>query len=319
MCVNRYYPAARGPSPEPFGTVCRQDRQVDHTHTWRIGLHLGPSAMQHFDGLSQHAPLFSARLPIPLHMISLPSKLCSNTTANRVATVQKAILITYFTPKPLKMSDREPRKRDRLRMLIRARQPESPKIGPHTPTAASSSLNETTAPSEVPTSSAQHPITPTESPPKLQPPGGAIGDATFKPNPTSQIGPTSTTAAAHTQVGSKREQPTSTTAGSTDSDAQSLWSRAINSKELSSYRKTLEDIDFDVDSLKTASAIKSWMDEILSKNKGEDGVLRDVGTKILHCVDRFKQIGDTIVQYDPAHAALPWAGFRFLLQVGLNR
>jgi hypothetical protein len=29
----------------------------------------------------------------------------------------------------------------------------------------------------------------------------------------------------------------------------------------------------------------------------------------------FKQVGDVAVQYDPAHAALPWAGIRFLLQV----
>lgn len=204
------------------------------------------------------------------------------------------------------MSDR---KRDRLRRLLRL--PDSPKTGLHTQTAASPSLNEmTTLFAVVPTPSAQHHITP---------PGSAIGDATFKPNPTSQPGPASTTAAAPTQVGNEGEQPTSTTAGSTDSGAQSLWSRAINSKELSSYRKTLEDIDFGFDSLETASAIKSRMGEILSKKKGEEVVLRDVGAKILHWVDRFKQIGDIIVQYDPAHAALPWAGFQFLLQVGLKR
>ena len=48
-------------------------------------------------------------------------------------------------------------------------------------------------------------------------------------------------------------------------------------------------------------------------------MLRDVGMKILRWVDKFKQIGDTIVQYDPGHAAIPWAGFRFLLQVCLNK
>ena len=82
------------------------------------------------------------------------------------------------------------------------------------------------------------------------------------------------------------------------------------------------------DGQETASAVRSKMDEILNKKKGkqwkvkirgEEVVLRDVGIKILHWVDRFKQIGDIIVQYDPAHAALPWAGFRFLLQVDLNR
>lgn len=33
-------------------------------------------------------------------------------------------------------------------------------------------------------------------------------------------------------------------------------------------------------------------------------------------VGRFISIGDIIVQYDPTHIALPWAGIRFLLQVG---
>lgn len=43
--------------------------------------------------------------------------------------------------------------------------------------------------------------------------------------------------------------------------------------------------------------------------------LRDRAEKILEWVDKFKQIGDIAIQYDPVHAALPWAGIRFLLQV----
>ena len=43
--------------------------------------------------------------------------------------------------------------------------------------------------------------------------------------------------------------------------------------------------------------------------------MRDVGLNILNWIDKFKQVGDIIVQYDPVHAALPWAGFRFLLMV----
>lgn len=50
---------------------------------------------------------------------------------------------------------------------------------------------------------------------------------------------------------------------------------------------------------------------------GEDEtvVLRDLFSKIVVWIDRFKQVGDIAVQYDPTHAALPWAGVRFLLQV----
>jgi hypothetical protein len=32
-------------------------------------------------------------------------------------------------------------------------------------------------------------------------------------------------------------------------------------------------------------------------------------------VEKFKQIGDIAVHSDQAHATLPWAGIRFLLQV----
>jgi len=51
------------------------------------------------------------------------------------------------------------------------------------------------------------------------------------------------------------------------------------------------------------------------KWRGEDIVLHDVGMKIVNWIDKFKQIGDIAVQYDPGHAALPWAAFRFLLEV----
>ena len=48
---------------------------------------------------------------------------------------------------------------------------------------------------------------------------------------------------------------------------------------------------------------------------GQTVILRDLFSKIVVWIDRFKEIGDIVVQYDPVHAALPWAGVRFLLQV----
>lgn len=44
-------------------------------------------------------------------------------------------------------------------------------------------------------------------------------------------------------------------------------------------------------------------------------IIRDVLDKIALWITKFKEIGDVIVQYDPTHAALPWAGVRFLLEV----
>ncbi|KAF8247054.1 hypothetical protein K440DRAFT_661671 [Wilcoxina mikolae CBS 423.85] len=52
--------------------------------------------------------------------------------------------------------------------------------------------------------------------------------------------------------------------------------------------------------------------------KGEAIVLHDTAEKILAWLDKFRQIGDIIIQYDPVHAALPWAGVRFLLDVVLS-
>ena len=52
-----------------------------------------------------------------------------------------------------------------------------------------------------------------------------------------------------------------------------------------------------------------------TRKSGETVILRDVFDKIVRWIDVFKQVGDVVVQYDPVHAALPWAGIRFLLQV----
>ena len=51
------------------------------------------------------------------------------------------------------------------------------------------------------------------------------------------------------------------------------------------------------------------------KKGNKEIIIRDQLGKIIAWVDKFKQIGDQIVQYDPGHAALPWAGVRFFLQV----
>lgn len=49
--------------------------------------------------------------------------------------------------------------------------------------------------------------------------------------------------------------------------------------------------------------------------RGKRIILRDVVMKIFGWIDKFKQIGDIVVQYDPGHMALPWAAFRFVMQV----
>ncbi len=51
------------------------------------------------------------------------------------------------------------------------------------------------------------------------------------------------------------------------------------------------------------------------KRGGQDVFIRDKLEKITTWIQRFKDAGSTIVQYDPVHAALPWAGVLLLLQI----
>ena len=51
---------------------------------------------------------------------------------------------------------------------------------------------------------------------------------------------------------------------------------------------------------------------------GRQIILRDVAEKIIVWINKFKQIGDIAVNFDPVHASLPWAGMRFLLEVVLT-
>lgn len=52
--------------------------------------------------------------------------------------------------------------------------------------------------------------------------------------------------------------------------------------------------------------------------QGKKVIVRDVLSKIAHWIEMFKSVGDQVISYDPGHAALPWAGIRFLLQIAIN-
>lgn len=65
---------------------------------------------------------------------------------------------------------------------------------------------------------------------------------------------------------------------------------------------------------KEASMEKRWRYR-RPGHEGETVILRDLFGKIATWLNRFREIGDIVVQNDPYHAALPWAGVRFLIQV----
>ena len=49
--------------------------------------------------------------------------------------------------------------------------------------------------------------------------------------------------------------------------------------------------------------------------RGHTVKLRDEADKVIRWLNRFGRVGDIAVNVDPIHAALPWAGIRFLLEV----
>ncbi|KAI5821055.1 hypothetical protein BZA77DRAFT_220233, partial [Pyronema omphalodes] len=104
----------------------------------------------------------------------------------------------------------------------------------------------------------------------------------------------------------------------------SLWNEALSSKSLDEDRETLNSLKSHASDRDIVTEAKSFVQKILDeKNRkawkikfnGEEIVLRDIAMKLLGWMERFKAIGDIIVQCDPMHAGLPWAGFRFLLEV----
>ncbi|KAF6809884.1 ankyrin repeat domain-containing protein [Colletotrichum musicola] len=104
-----------------------------------------------------------------------------------------------------------------------------------------------------------------------------------------------------------------------------LWGKAFNSltPELQKAlypvkthkRDVLATVLKEAEAKRALSLRKRWN---FTKPNGDVIIVRDVLEKIMGWVQRFKDTGDIIVQYDPAHAALPWAAVRFLLQVSVS-
>lgn len=76
--------------------------------------------------------------------------------------------------------------------------------------------------------------------------------------------------------------------------------------------KVLEDVLEETAKSKNRLDDKSWA--VKWKN-GKKVTARDVLRKAAKWVNHFKEVVDVAVSFDPVHAALPWAGIRFLLTV----
>lgn len=100
-------------------------------------------------------------------------------------------------------------------------------------------------------------------------------------------------------------------------ESSSLWLLAweeLREKDKDTLPRTLAD---------SPKALLDDIDDQTNRSKGRRTTLptgevffiHDVLEKIARWVKMFVAVGDTAVQYDPGHAALPWAALRLVLQV----
>jgi ankyrin repeat protein len=104
-----------------------------------------------------------------------------------------------------------------------------------------------------------------------------------------------------------------------------LWARAVDSLDPQVIQRLHPAKTGVRDIVNTALRAAEAKREVSIKNRWrikrrskEDIIVRDVMEKIIHWIHRFKEVGDNAVQYDPGHAALPWAAVRFILQAAIN-
>lgn len=108
-----------------------------------------------------------------------------------------------------------------------------------------------------------------------------------------------------------------------DKHPERLWDKAFASlkdedKLLADPQKLdkrtfLVDLTRVIEEKRQNCAKKEWK---LSRN-GKSVSVREVFGKMVSWINKFKQVGDVAIQYDPAHAALPWAAVRLVLEVSL--
>ena len=102
-----------------------------------------------------------------------------------------------------------------------------------------------------------------------------------------------------------------------------LWGKAFQRLE-GEERDTLNLMNTSGSYVDTLSSLCDDLDQKLDQSKqkklqieihGRPIIVQDVVSRTLDWINKFKEIGDIVVQYDPVHAALPWAGVRLLLEV----
>lgn len=120
-------------------------------------------------------------------------------------------------------------------------------------------------------------------------------------------------------MGSHNHSLWTSAAGKLDESDQSLLLTFNQSNDQINDQSTLDIIDSLTRTTNEAYETcirKRW--QIKLPGKKDKIVVRDLLGKITHWIQVFKNVGDQAVSFDPGHAALPWAGARFLIQVSDN-
>ncbi|KAI4766047.1 hypothetical protein E4T52_11659 [Aureobasidium sp. EXF-3400] len=113
--------------------------------------------------------------------------------------------------------------------------------------------------------------------------------------------------------------PSPSTAASTKSLphrilARNLWQEAV--KKLS--EKERNSLELPKSGTSATNIVEDALSGIRVKTKRGEVPLRHYVDKLTTALIQFREVGDTLVQYDPGHAALPWAGVRLLLNIAVN-
>ena len=101
----------------------------------------------------------------------------------------------------------------------------------------------------------------------------------------------------------------------------SLWARAMgNLSEKDKNTLETNKIGSNLDIEELVEAVRAKRKTCLENQWGLEFCGRSVNLryqadKIISWLAKFKEVGDIAIQHDAGHAALPWAGIRFLLQV----
>jgi hypothetical protein len=117
-------------------------------------------------------------------------------------------------------------------------------------------------------------------------------------------------------MGSHTQSLWTSAAGKLDESDQSLLLTFDQNNDQIKDQNTLDIIDSLTRTTNEAYEIcvrKRW--QIKLPGKKDKIVVRDLLGKITHWIEVFKNVGDQAISFDPGHAALPWAGARFLVQV----